>query len=243
MVNEQRGGWKVEPREGDFARGLGPGPDPALGAHLRCRFGFGPKPRAGVVPAPQRWYLQTVMHLVERLFANRDRARELVTLRRRFARALADVNLDAELREQARALLELRRELSRSLGAVRACCDCVRPRSKEWPGGHCCSGSTQAIFSNEELAALRITGTRLSRFTGLREPLRGCVFRGQAGCTLRVEHRPCLCVRYTCRELEAELSARGDRAAVAKLQQRLHSAFEAFCRTLQARQAAADPFA
>ena len=38
----------------------------------------------------------------------------------------------------------------------------------------------------------------------------GGAFRGPEGCSLGAEDRPNLCVRFACRELEAELRASGD---------------------------------
>lgn len=166
-------------------------------------------------------------YLIDSL-TNKPRARELRRVRHRLSHALDGIAPDSRLRQRALDLRQLRERLSSALASVTACSQCVRPKCSLWPGGHCCSGSTEAIFTREELVALRLAGTRRNDLRAPREQLAGCVFRGRAGCALKLDHRPCLCVRYTCRELEAELTARGDRACVGFLQRQLRDAFDTF---------------
>ncbi len=199
---------------------------------LECR---APRGKVRYMPSMLEPVIELVLRLVDQLRTEGARAIELRTLRRRFARSLEGVECDDELRRRAVSLRAVRQRLSQALGPVESCRSCVRPRCDPWPGGHCCSGSTQAIFTGEELAALRLGGTTAFHFVAPREPLRGCVFRGRAGCTIPVEHRPNLCVRYTCRELEFELEQRGDRCAIAELQRRLRIDFERFSQALRAR--------
>ncbi|MGE5787081.1 MAG: hypothetical protein ACM3ZE_20980, partial [Myxococcales bacterium] len=95
------------------------------------------------------------------------------------------------------------------------------------------NGSTAWLFTNDELVALRLSGTKRRHLSARCTPTMGCAFRSRAGCTLPPRHRPNICVRYTCRELEAELAARGDRARIAALQAKLRGTFDEFCQELQ----------
>jgi hypothetical protein len=52
---------------------------------------------------------------------------------------------------------------------------------------------------------------------------------------LDTAHRPNLCVRYTCRELQSELDQRGDGPAIAQLQRLLQATFERFVATRRER--------
>jgi hypothetical protein len=97
-----------------------------------------------------------------------------------------------------------------------------------WPGGHCCSGPTRNLFTDEELAALRLSGTTPGVLRLPRGAHSGCAFRGPLGCSLEAAHRPSLCVRYTCRDLEAELGRGSSRSAVRDLQRQLAAAFDRF---------------
>jgi hypothetical protein len=105
----------------------------------------------------------------------------------------------------------------------------------QWPGGHCCSGPTRNLFTDEELAALRLSGTTPG---GLRLPRgahSGCAFRSPLGCSLDAAHRPSLCVRYTCRDLEAELGRGSSRSAILALQRQVAAAFDRFVKARQTR--------
>lgn len=104
-----------------------------------------------------------------------------------------------------------------------------------WEGGHCCSGPTRNLFTDEELAALRLSGTTPGLLRPPRGPHAGCAFRGLLGCSLDAADRPCLCVRYTCRELETELERRSLRSAVSKLKRELGTVFDRFVQARRAR--------
>jgi hypothetical protein len=56
----------------------------------------------------------------------------------------------------------------------------------------------------------------------------GCAFRAPTGCSLDAAHRPSVCVRYTCRELEGELDTRNGRAEIVRLQARMRELSERF---------------
>lgn len=176
-----------------------------------------------------------VRYLFDRLSGDRARADELYTLRRRLeAKEGPDAASQAEVHLALR-LRQLREELMSSVGPVESCAHCVRPRSPTWPGGFCCSGRTDALFTDHELAALRLAGTHAAELNPPRARQSGCVFRGPKGCSLKVAHRPCLCVRFTCRELRNELVQRGDCSAIDRLQDELRLAFDCFVEQRQTR--------
>lgn len=152
-------------------------------------------------------------YLIDRLRFPAERADELRALRQRLERQRRTGNGSEEQRALAERLRELREALSRALGNVRACSGCAAGHPEpfgHWPGGHCCGGRVDEIFSDDDLAALALAGTTPGRLTACGAELAGCTFRGPRGCSLSVRDRPNLCVRYLCRELETELAARGD---------------------------------
>jgi hypothetical protein len=69
---------------------------------------------------------------------------------------------------------------------------------------------TEDAWNDDEIAALRQSGTLPQ---DLRLPTgdhAGCAFRGPTGCSLTVDNQPNLCVRYLCPDLTREVYARGD---------------------------------
>lgn len=168
------------------------------------------------------------IYIVDRLLGPRTRAEELRDVRCRLAEQINPGDASpAEVRLALR-LRVLREELTARVGQVQACSQCVRPRSEAWPGGHCCSGHTRNLFTEPELAALRLSGTTPRQ---LKPPLSdhaGCAFRGPQGCSLKVAHRPNLCVRYICGELQNELDRRDDVPTIARLQEELRVKFDRF---------------
>ncbi len=178
--------------------------------------------------------LEPVSFWLDRALVGPSRAEDLRDLRRRLAKPLSLGPQLQALQKSALLLRQLRERLSVALGRVTACSQCVRPRSARWPGGHCCSGTTKSLFCDEELVALKLAGTRRIHLRPARTKQNGCAFRGPDGCTLKPAHRPTLCVRYTCRELEAELARRGDHVKIATLQRELKEAYDDFCRQLGA---------
>lgn len=129
----------------------------------------------------------------------RERLRALPLPERRRLRALA-----AELRPLRVRILAL-------TGEPRCCARCAAPTpwgSAVLPGGLCCSGTSEAIFTALELAPLVLDG----RAPGDRvvvDPLAGCVFRGTGGCLLPAGSRPSICLGHLCHELGGELHAQG----------------------------------
>ncbi len=182
--------------------------------------------------------LTELRYRIDCLRQPRSRAEEVRALRRRLALQPGPDAVSEEERKIARELCQLRAALAGAFGRVESCRGCVRPRSKNWPGGHCCSGRTEHLFTDYELGALRLSGTTPSSFKLPRSAHVGCAFRGPAGCSLEPKDRPCLCVRYTCRELEAELTQHADRNAIKRLKNELRVGFERFVACRMARQEA-----
>ena len=172
--------------------------------------------------------LTELRYQIDCLRQPRSRADEVRALRRRLALQPGPDAVSEEERHIARELRRLRTALALAFGRVESCRSCVRPRSTSWPGGHCCSGRTEHLFTDHELGALRLSGTTPWSFKLPRAAHVGCAFRGPAGCSLEPTDRPCLCVRYTCRELDGELSKRADRFAITRLQAELRAGFERF---------------
>jgi hypothetical protein len=131
----------------------------------------------------------------------RERLRALPLRERRRLRALA-----VELRPLRERILAL-------TAGPRCCARCAK--QTPWggavlPGGLCCSGSSEAIFSTLELAPLVLDGRAPSERV-LVDPVpdSGCVFRGAGGCLLPASSRPSICLGHLCRELAGELHSRG----------------------------------
>ena len=179
--------------------------------------------------------LLAARHLVNRVRHVRSRADEVLAVRRRLAAQAAPAgdnegDSDEELR-LARELLRLREELSAALAGVRSCSGCARGHSLphgRWNGGQCCGGRTEDIFTDDELRALRLSGTTAARLAPPRSNHAGCAFRGPEGCSLAVADRPNLCVRYVCRELEGELTSDGKMTRVRALAGELARTFTLF---------------
>lgn len=175
--------------------------------------------------------LIAAQRLVDRLRHPRTRADELFALRERFARATSPAEASPEALRLAIELRALRIALSAALAGVESCSGCARrhplPHGR-WDGGHCCGCRTTDVFTDDEVAALRLSGTTPSHLSPPRSEHAGCAFRGPAGCSLAVEDRPNLCVRYLCRELDEELATRGDRREVRALAAALDRTFRRF---------------
>ena len=128
---------------------------------------------------------------------------------------------------------ELRVEIIGALGTISTCGRCAA--GKPWPhgrwaGGYCCGTPTKRLFTDDELASLRLGGTTPGRLRPPRGDLAGCAFRSPSGCSLEPGDRPTCCVRYLCRDLEHELHSRGDLPAITALVDELNIAHERFVR-------------
>jgi len=178
-----------------------------------------------------RRVLLTARHLVDRLGAQRARADALRELRQRLDAFPGPSRVSPELAALGRELGDLRERLTAALAEVRCCSGCAQGHPLpfgRWPGGHCCGGDTQNVFGDDELAALKLSGTTPGRLVPPRSELAGCAFRGSAGCSLSPRDRPTLCVRFLCRQLESELRERGDLRPIRALQTELTAAFARF---------------
>ena len=184
--------------------------------------------------------LLAARHLVDRLRHPRSRADDLDGLRRRLAAAEGPGEVSEEEREAAAAIARVRQELFNAFGPVEACRGCAKghplPHGR-WSGGHCCGCRTEQVFTDDEVAVLKLTGTTTSKLTPPAGDHAGCVFRGPEGCSIDVADRPSICVRYVCRELEGELRARGDLKKIRGLGERLAKELGRFSRARTARRA------
>lgn len=183
-------------------------------------------------------------HLVDRLRHPRSRADEVLAVRRRLVAQPAPSHASDDEIALARELRRLRGELTEALAGVGACAGCARGRSLphgRWSGGHCCGGRTDGIFTDDELGALRLSGTTPARLAPPRSDHAGCAFRGPEGCSLDVADRPNLCVRFICRELEAELVERGEMHHAKRLARELGTTFAQFSLARAARRGPAAP--
>jgi hypothetical protein len=156
--------------------------------------------------------------------------RERRALRQRFAEASGRVAAlpgaeRARLRALAEYLAVLRARIGELTGAPACCRTCAHRLPGGHPdfaGGHCCGGETAGVTSARELTPLALAGSRVDRAPTARR-LHGCLFRTPVGCTLAARDRPSLCVAYLCRDLAAELHARGVLEGVLRLREELEA--------------------
>lgn len=136
-------------------------------------------------------------------------------------------------RELGLRLRASRERIAASAGVVKACAQCAvaypMPAST-WDGGYCCSGRTEGLFDEVELAILACAGTRPRHLRPPRTDAAGCIFRGAKGCVLSPRHRPNKCLRFLCQDAQRELHARGGLELVEALSQDNESMFEQFAR-------------
>jgi hypothetical protein len=140
-----------------------------------------------------------------------SRADELFALRQRVRSERATRAGDDE-HATALEMRALKMRISAALSSVSSCTTCATGRRAPrgtFPGGDCCSGVTADLFSEDEVAALVLAGTRPRHLRPPRTDHAGCAFRGAAGCTLSSQDRPQRCVHYTCHVLRRELSSAG----------------------------------
>jgi len=144
--------------------------------------------------------------------AVRDRVRVLSRSERRRLAALAA------------ALSPLRARILELTGAPRCCARCAEPTpwgGASLPGGLCCSGESEAIFTPFELAPLLLSGHPPSA-CAIADPHAGCLFRSATGCLLPASGRPSICLGHLCRELSAELHPRGVLQELLAVAEELH---------------------
>lgn len=180
-----------------------------------------------------------LQRLRERIRGPRSRVHEVEAVRRTLA-ALPSRASEVSAAEHAAAqrVTELRQELSGALSGVRSCSTCAVGYplpAGQWDGGNCCQATTAALFDENELAALRLTGTTIARLKPPDGAHAGCAFRGAAGCSLEARDRPVLCVRYVCKDLARELHDAGELDRIDRLRDELGAAYQAFERAREER--------
>jgi hypothetical protein len=158
------------------------------------------------------------------------RKQEVAAVRKRTGAAARGPASD-EAVALAKELRQLRPQVLEAFAGVRACTGCGRGRPEpngHWNGGFCCGGATGGVFDDHEVAALALAGTRPRHLRPPSGDHAGCAFRGPEGGSLDAVDRPNVCVRFACRELEAELRASGDWPRVRALTRRLEQTFTRF---------------
>ena len=176
--------------------------------------------------------LGVVLLPTERLFRKRTaRDEDLSTLRARFSSQPTAREAGAEAVASAARLRELRVAMSRAFEHVDACGGCGKKRPEphgHWAGGACCGSRTLDLFTQKEVASLKLAGIRARDLEPPRGDVAGCAFRGERGCSLVPEQRPNICVRYICLELRAELIDKPEWRAISKLGAELRDEFARF---------------
>jgi hypothetical protein len=161
-----------------------------------------------------------VERLVRRQVASR--AAELVELRRRL-RSPETRRASDEERALAHEIRGLKQQITDVFGTVSSCAGCAvgETRPNTFPGGDCCGGVTPDLFSDEEVAALALAGTRPRHLRAPRTEHAGCAFRAIDGCTLAPVDRPERCIHFTCGILRRELHDLGRLDAIDGLREQL----------------------
>lgn len=162
----------------------------------------------------------------------KSRADELNALRARLRREWK-ATPSAEERAAAIEVRRLKRALAEAAGAVASCSRCgvgMPPPGGAFDGGHCCSGRTEDLFNDDEVAMLAQSGTQLRDWTAPTTEHAGCAFRAPTRCTLEVEDRPALCARYHCDSLRHELFDAGRLDHIEQLEAQLDESYRRFAR-------------
>ncbi len=174
--------------------------------------------------------LPSPRHLLDRFRYGRSRAAELTSLRARFASQPTRQQASTEQVLLAVQLRNLRLELSKACPFT-MCGSCAKGHplpAGQYDGGHCCSGQTLELFSQDEVAALKLAGSAPAKMQPPRQVHAGCMFRGPRGCSLTPSDRPSICVRYCCIELRQQLRDGGQWARYSALARQLRDTFARF---------------
>ena len=172
-----------------------------------------------------------MLYMLDRLRHVRSRADALAELRRRLAVRSGRHPVTTQERADAEELRALRETVSNALGTCDCCATCADghpPMHGRYPGGDGGGGGTENVYSSDEIAALRLSGTRPGDLVAPRGEHAGCVFRGATGCSLPPVHRPNICVSHLCRELSQFLARRGDLDEIEALCDRIHALLRRF---------------
>ena len=172
-----------------------------------------------------------LLYILDRLRHVRTRADDLARLLRQLITRSGKRPVTAAERDVAAELRRLRVEVSAAFGRCQSCTTCAvghPPPHGHHDGGHCCGGGTENVYTLDEIATLRLAGTRPRQLVPPKGPHVGCIFRSPTGCSLPPEHRPNICVSHICRTLGRELAARGDLDEMEALCDRMHALFRRF---------------
>jgi hypothetical protein len=169
--------------------------------------------------------------IVNRVRRKQQRAEDLARLRSMFRQLPGPEQAEAELVALAQRLASLRERMIEALGTVASCGRCATGHPLpfgRWDGGHCCGGRTEQLFTEDEVAAMKLVGVSMRALPTPDSDQAGCAFRGPTGCSLGASQRPNLCVRYLCRDLEREVRLRGDKPELDAIANELALTFERF---------------
>lgn len=172
-----------------------------------------------------------LLYILDRLRHVRSRADDLAWLRRQLVTRAGERPVTSAERDTADELRRMRLEVSAAFGRCEACATCAAgypPPHGHFDGGYCCGGGTKNVFSSDEIASLRLAGSRPHHLAAPRSPHVGCIFRGPTGCSLPAKHRPNICVSHICLELSRGLAARGDLDEMEALCDQMHALFRRF---------------
>ena len=176
--------------------------------------------------------------LRDRLRLGPVKAREAHDVRLRLVRQPSRLFVRPAERATADKLRMLRERAAMAFGRTVACATCGAGRALPhgaYDGGFCCGATTAEIFSDEELGALRLSGTTPWHLVPAPGGPAGCAFRGPKGCVLLPAHRPNQCVRHLCYDLVVELGRSGRLAMVEDLTEEIFETFLVFTRLRQER--------
>ncbi len=167
-----------------------------------------------------------------------DKRETLRGLRRALRKVRASGRLSDHEKDLVLRLRVSRERIAEEAGSLEACAQCAASYplpASTWAGGYCCSGRTEALFDEIELAALGGASTRPRHLRPPPSPAAGCIFRGARGCSLPPVHRPNKCLRYLCVDAQRELHARGGLDLVEALCRDNEHQFEQLARVRLAR--------
>jgi hypothetical protein len=176
-----------------------------------------------------------IQYIFDRLLGPSTRADALYCVRLRLSGQDGPSAASPEEVQSAMKLRVLRKKITATLGFVESCSRCAKTESPIRSGGHCCGGCTEDLFTDDESAALALSGTRPSHLKPPGTGVGGCVFRGPLSCSIAPDHRPSLCARYMCFELLREIDQRGDGFEIDRLQEELRAEFDHFVYLRKAR--------
>ena len=126
-----------------------------------------------------------------------------------------------------------------SVGAeLPTCAVDIRRRMVTLPAVTAAVCKTEDAFNDDEIAALRLSGSLPRDLRLPRGEHAGCAFRGPTGCSSASKTSQSLCVRYLCPDLFREVYGRGDGAKIEALCDEMEAVYLRFIKLRAARLAA-----